>query len=63
MRTEKTIHVDPTIKAVSVHAPTGVWGLRGALSAHKDEFSALMVFFEQGSERRLLLLGQRAAHL
>lgn len=38
-------------------------GARGSSAARDDEFSALMVFSEQGLERRLLWLAQRAAHL
>lgn len=61
--------MDPTTIAsfgplcdVPLHASSRVLGLRRALSAGKDEFSALMMFFEEGLERTLLWLGQRVAH-
>lgn len=38
-------------------------GAQGSSAARNNEFSALMVFFEQGLERRLLWLAQRVAHL
>ena len=46
----------PSVVCLST-LPPGLWG-SGELPASKDEFSASMVFLEQGLGKRLLWLGQ-----